>query len=119
MPQRSLLARYGAVAGALALVAGGVATTVVFGQQPAPPQTLPDVDLPGVMDNLQEEVFAALVRLPIAAALGAALALRPRRRGTPIRQPAVVQTQIVLAVVGALIMLPVWRAPLASSVQPI
>ena len=44
-------------------------------------------------------------RLPFAALLGTALALRPRRRGTPVRQPAVVQTQIVLAIVGALIML--------------
>jgi uncharacterized membrane protein YhiD involved in acid resistance len=57
------------------------------------------------MDNLQEELFAAVVRLPLAAALGSVLALRPRRRGTPVRQPAVVQTQIILAVVGALIML--------------
>ena len=57
------------------------------------------------MDNLQEELIAAVVRLPIAAGLGAVLALRPRRRGTPVRQPAVVQTQIILAVVGALIML--------------
>ena len=73
-----------------------------------PPTQAPtpaDVDLPGVMDNLQEELFAAVVRLPIAAALGAVLALRPRRKGTPARQPAVVQTQIILAVVGALIML--------------
>jgi uncharacterized membrane protein YhiD involved in acid resistance len=31
--------------------------------------------------------------------------LRPRRSGTPERQPAVVQTQIILAVVGSLIML--------------
>ena len=37
--------------------------------------------------------------------LGAALAFRPKRRGTPTRTPAVVQTQIILAVVGALIML--------------
>ena len=37
--------------------------------------------------------------------LGAALALRPRRKGTPPRMPAVVQTQIILAVVGALMML--------------
>jgi uncharacterized membrane protein YhiD involved in acid resistance len=51
------------------------------------------------------EVTDALVRLPLAAALGAALALRPRRRGTPARQPAVVQTQIILSVVGAVIML--------------
>lgn len=51
------------------------------------------------------EIDDAMVRLPLAALLGTALALRPRRRGTPTRQPAVVQTQIVLAVVGALIML--------------
>ena len=55
--------------------------------------------------ELLRELQASAVRLPVAAALGTALALRPRRRGTPVRQPAVVQTQIVLAVVGALIML--------------
>src|SRR5687767_2854752 len=65
----------------------------------------PSVDLPGVMDNFQEEVLASLIRLPLAALLGTVLALRPRRRGTPERQPAVVQTQIILAVVGSLIML--------------
>lgn len=63
------------------------------------------IDLPGVMDNLQEELLASLIRLPLAALLGAALALRPKRSGTPERQPAVVQTQIILAVVGSLIML--------------
>lgn len=63
------------------------------------------IDLPGVMDNLNEELLASAIRLPLAALLGAALALRPRRSGTPERQPAVVQTQIILAVVGALIML--------------
>ena len=51
------------------------------------------------------EIDDAMVRLPLAAALGAALALRPRRRGTPRRDPAVIQTQIVLSVVGAVIML--------------
>ena len=71
--------------------------------QPAPLNE--PVDLPGIADNLQEELVAASVRLPLAAVLGAALALRPRRRGTPPRQPAVVQTQIVLGVVGSLIML--------------
>jgi uncharacterized membrane protein YhiD involved in acid resistance len=65
----------------------------------------PTVDLPGVMDNLQEELLASAIRLPLAAILGTVLALRPRRRGTPERQPAVVQTQIILAIVGALIML--------------
>ncbi len=47
----------------------------------------------------------AVVRLPLAALLGTALALRPKRKGTPPRMPAVVQTQIILAVVGAVIML--------------
>lgn len=51
------------------------------------------------------EIDDAMVRLPLAALLGAALALRPKRRGTPPRSPAVVQTQIMLAVVGAVIML--------------
>jgi uncharacterized membrane protein YhiD involved in acid resistance len=51
------------------------------------------------------EVRVALFRLPLAAVLGAALALRPRRRGTPPRTPAVVQTQIILSIVGAVIML--------------
>src|SRR6478735_10308579 len=73
--------------------------------QKAAEQKPEKIDVPGVMDNLQEEVIAAALRLPLAAVLGTALALRPRRRGTPVRQTAVVQTQIVLAVVGALIML--------------
>ncbi len=47
----------------------------------------------------------AVVRLPFAAGLACVLALRPRRRGTPRRQPAVIQTQIILAVVGAVVML--------------
>ena len=51
------------------------------------------------------DIDYAMVRLPLAAVLGAALALRPKRRGTPKRTPAVVQTQIILAVVGAVIML--------------
>ena len=47
----------------------------------------------------------AVVSLPIAAVLGGVLAFRPRRRGTPPRDPAVIQTQIILALVGALVML--------------
>jgi hypothetical protein len=47
----------------------------------------------------------AIVRLPIAAALASVLALRPRRRGTPPRQAPVIQTQIILAIVGAVVML--------------
>ena len=51
------------------------------------------------------ELRDAAIRLPLAVALGAMLALRPRRRGTPPRRAAVVQTQIILAVVGSTIML--------------
>lgn len=51
------------------------------------------------------EVTSAFVRLPVAALLGAGLALRPKRRGTPSRQPAVIQTQIILAIVGAVVMM--------------
>jgi hypothetical protein len=51
------------------------------------------------------QLIHALVRLPIAAAFASVLALRPRRRGTPQRQPPVIQTQIILAIVGAVVML--------------
>jgi hypothetical protein len=62
---------------------------------------------PGLLDGPPGESGAwyhAIIGLPLAAVLGAALAFRPLRRGTPRRDPAVIQTQIVLAVVGALVM---------------
>jgi uncharacterized membrane protein YhiD involved in acid resistance len=37
--------------------------------------------------------------------MGALLAFRPRRRGTPARSAPVIQTQIILSVVGAVVML--------------
>jgi uncharacterized membrane protein YhiD involved in acid resistance len=49
--------------------------------------------------------FEAAIGLPMAALLGAALAFRPRRRGTPLRDPAVIQTQVILAMMGSLVML--------------
>jgi uncharacterized membrane protein YhiD involved in acid resistance len=58
--------------------------------------------------NLHEQLEStrtALVSLPIAALLGAVLAFRPQRRGTPPRSAAVIQTQMILAVVGAIVML--------------
>jgi hypothetical protein len=58
-----------------------------------------------LLGDLQSGVANAAVRLPIAALLGTALALRPRRASSPPRSSAVIETQIVLAVVGALIML--------------
>jgi len=52
-----------------------------------------------------ESLRNAVIRLPIAAGLSAILAFRPRRRGTPERQSTVVQTQIILSIVGAVVML--------------
>lgn len=57
------------------------------------------------MDQEWESLQSGLIRLPLAALLGSVLALRPKRLGTPVRTTAVVQTQIILAVVGAVIML--------------
>ena len=50
-------------------------------------------------------VAIAFLALPLAAGLGAALAFRPRRRGTPARSSPVIQTQIVLAIIGGVVML--------------
>jgi uncharacterized membrane protein YhiD involved in acid resistance len=61
----------------------------------------PEPDLASQWDS----VLQASWRIPLAAALGAILAFRPRRRGTPARTTAVVQTQIILAIVGAVVML--------------
>jgi hypothetical protein len=47
----------------------------------------------------------ALIALPLATLLGAALAVRPRRRGTPKRSLPVIQTQIILSVIGAVVMI--------------
>lgn len=61
--------------------------------------------VPDILENQAAMVARAAIALPIATVLGAVLAFRPRRRGTPPRLPVVIQTQIVLAVVGALVML--------------
>ena len=59
----------------------------------------------GEPGHTAEPILRAVAALPIAAVLGAALAFRPVRRGTPPRKPAVIQTQIVLAIIGALVMI--------------
>lgn len=59
---------------------------------------------PGYKIQLDQLKMAA-ARLPLAALLATVLALRPRRRGTPVRQAPVIQTQILLAVIGAVVML--------------
>jgi hypothetical protein len=73
---------------------------------PALAQGLPDFSSQaGELMNEWESLKAAAIRLPVAAALGAALALRPRQAGTPPRRFAVVQTQVLLSIIGALVML--------------
>jgi hypothetical protein len=76
-------------------------------QTPAPAQAPPQQVLQSneLLGDFRAGLADAAVRLPIAALLGAALALRPRRAGSPPRDPAVIETQIVLSIVGALIML--------------
>jgi hypothetical protein len=61
--------------------------------------------IPDILEAHAAMVMRAFVALPFAAALGAALAFRPRRRGTPPRSASVIQTQIILSIVGAVVML--------------
>ena len=61
--------------------------------------------IPQVLTSHFDMVERAVLSLPIATVLGSALAFRPRRRGTPPRSAPVLETQIVLAVVGATVML--------------
>lgn len=86
---------------AVALI-GAAAVTVAAMQSP---QDLMVAQGPSVPVSVMDEIRHALIRLPLAALLGTALAVRPKRRGTPPRQPAVIQTQIILAIVGAVVML--------------
>src|SRR5258705_11686096 len=68
-----------------------------------PPELAQSV--PQVLQTHFDMVERAVLALPFAPVLGAALAVRPRRRGTPPRSAPVIETQIVLAVVGATVML--------------
>ena len=61
--------------------------------------------IPDILEGHAAMVARALIALPVAAGLGAVLAFRPRRSGTPARSAPVIQTQIILAVVGAVVML--------------
>ncbi len=61
--------------------------------------------IPDILEAHAAMVARAFLALPFAAALGAALAFRPRRRGTPPRSAPVIQTQIMLSIVGAIVML--------------
>ncbi len=79
------------------VVAVVAAAQLPTGGAAAPPE-------PG-LESQWESIAQAIRRIPLAAALGAILAFRPRRRGTPARTTAVIQTQIILAIVGAVVML--------------
>ena len=72
-------------------------------QQPASGNPIIDAATP--IFDAPTEIRLALERLPVAIVLGTALALRPRRRSQGARKVVVMQTQIMLAVVGAVIML--------------
>jgi hypothetical protein len=97
----------------LAVFLAGVGGAAVAAQQDAlPGQTAgsaeernPREAVPPSRFTQLEQLQYALFRLPLAAGLASALALRPRRRGTPRRQASVIQTQIILALVGAVVML--------------
>ena len=97
----------------LLVTAGGVTITAQLPTSTVPPppaaqgeqNEFPEFAAETIAANLRAGLEHVAVRLPWAAALGAALALRPRRAGSPPRDPAVIETQIVLAIVGALIML--------------
>ena len=90
------------ISGARLWTAGAIAVMVLASAQ-AHAQG-PEV-FDSVTTQMTTDLRAAMLRLPLAALLGAMLAVRPRRKGTPPRQPAVIQTQIILAIVGAAVML--------------
>jgi hypothetical protein len=59
----------------------------------------------GIRPLAVADLAHALLCLVVAATLGALLAFRPRRAGAPPHASRVIQTQIVLAVLGSLVML--------------
>src|SRR5688500_5011619 len=61
--------------------------------------------IPDVLEMHAEMVARALLALPLATLFAALLAFRPRRRGTPPRSGPVIQTQILLAIVSAVVMM--------------
>ena len=94
-------------------VANGAAVIVLAAMSFAPAARAADGQLTQVAPDAtivaSEEGYAevreGIVRLALAAVLGSILALRPRHKGQTRRNPLVVQTQIMLAIVGAAIML--------------
>jgi uncharacterized membrane protein YhiD involved in acid resistance len=92
------------ILGVLAIVISAAAAPAAQGA-PASAGGQGESILDAIPAPAKTEVRHALIRLPLAAVLCAALAMRPKRKGTPTRQPAVIQTQIILGIVGAVVML--------------
>jgi hypothetical protein len=88
---------------AIALMGMMFAPVIALAQPPVT-QESPFGQSSTVLEGLSE-IRVAFVRLPLAALFGTALAFRPRRRNQGARKVVVMQTQIMLAVVGAVIML--------------
>lgn len=96
------------LAAGLALLVVALATPVVeLGATQPPAEAAQQTPFESVTSMLDAptEIRLALIRLPLAALCGLGLALRPRRRSQGARKVVVMQTQIMLAVVGAVIML--------------
>lgn len=89
------------------LFAGLPAVSLAWSQPPVatPTESNPITDAATPLFDAPTEIRLAFVRLPLAGLFGLALALRPRRRNQGARKVVVMQTQIMLAVVGAVIML--------------
>jgi len=90
---------------ALAVVAPGAGEPILYARAAVQSTLAADEPTEATWDAQIVSLQHALIRLPAAALLSAILAFRPRRRGTPRRQASVIQTQIILAIVGATVML--------------
>jgi hypothetical protein len=84
-----------------ALVAASLSTLAVAGGQDAVALPAPN----NILSLSLADFGQAFLCLVVAAVLGSALAFRPRRAGGPPAAAHVIQTQIMLAIVGCLIML--------------
>ena len=102
----------------LVLLAVCLSSVHTIAQQPSPPSpqsenSLPEAEPPADTidndtpdwDNQLLRLLEAAWRLPLAAGLAALMAMRPRRRVSQPRNPSVIQTQIILSIIGALVML--------------
>jgi uncharacterized membrane protein YhiD involved in acid resistance len=106
----STIRRLVPAAGLVLLFAGGAAAPHLLAAMQPPPEVATQAQAPPFVDAAaptepEDEISLALTRLGLAALFGTALALRPRRRSQGARKVVVIQTQIMLAVVGAVIML--------------